>query len=385
MRPARACKGGLLLSFPLAVAALSWAGCGEGDDAMPQATADANGGDAGATDSGKDDAAPPITPKGSRVLGLDIATDDPAYYDNVQFARDAAAISSSTVRLTWDTIERPADGGADAEAGATDVFFAGLHVFGLVLSSTGVGAAVTIDVLDANGFRGPSDLAASPLDSSAVAERFDRVTDYALDQLHDVNVTALFLATDVDRVFGDDPKPYAALASLVGHVATHVHSTYPSVPVGVVVSYDVVEAKKELLTPVWNASNVIGIRYMPSSTATKPTTDLTGVVFTVTAGKPIFLAAGYPSAGPSGPADQAAFVHDLFSAWDVLGTNIRHVTFFELDDAPPDVAAARAAAQGHANDPSFTARVGSYGLRDTAHRPKAAFTTFAAEAHARGF
>jgi hypothetical protein len=386
-------------------------GCGDeyvasGSDAALEATT-AEAGDA-AADGDADFADATVVPKGARVLGVSVVIGDLDFLRNVQTARDAGA-RTTNVTFAWDEIERPYDAGApdasdDAgdggEAGAarspTQIFHPLLHVANLVLSDQRVAATVTIDAVDVGGSRAPAELATLALDDPELGTRYDRVLDYALDQLPDLDVSALFVASSVDVPLGDDAAKHAAFATFFTNAAAHVHALRPKVKVGFVVTSDGAVARKDRLAAAWAASDVIGVTYLPIDAAGRvsPASLVAGAVAAdvdrlldaLPAGKPILVReAGYPTAPANGgdEAGQAAFVSAVFGAWDRHAARIPILTFRELFDSDPTTAAAIAARYGH-SDPAFLAFLQSLGLR-TADRAKPGFDALIGASRARGF
>ena len=319
------CVGGLgvVLAMP--------AGCS--DDATPvsqdaavepQAVVEAGQGDGG-------DAA--VVPRGARVLGIAVEIGDVDFQRNVQIARDAGA-QTTNLTFAWDEIERAYDAGTpdasdagDAGDGSTStqLFNPLLHVANLVLPDERMGATVTLDALDVGGPRAPAELAGLALDDAALAARYDRLTDYALDQLPDTNITALFLASNVDVPLGDDVAKHAAFATFVARAAMHVHASRPKVKVGFVVTLNGAVAAKERFAAAWMASDVIGVTYLPIDAAAQVrpvgtvAADLDALAVALPAGKPIVLReVGYPTYPACGgsAAAQAAFVSAVFGSWD---------------------------------------------------------------------
>jgi hypothetical protein len=376
------------------------AGCGDdanaGDAQAPDATEGPEAGDATTLDVG--DAAPPL-PKGSRVLGVAVAVDDLDFPNNVQIARDAGARTANTT-FGWDDIERPYDAGAADDGGdaATDggtptqLFNPVLHIVNLVLSDSRVAVTLTVDALDVGGSRAPAELATRPLDDVEVGARYDRMIDYVLTQLHDVDVTAILVATSVDVPLGDDAAKHAAFATFLGRAAAHVHAVRPDLPVGFTVTASGAVARKGRLGAAWAAADVLGVTYFPIDAAAqvRPASevgaDVDALVAALPAGKPILLReAGYPTAAACGGSDaaQAAFVTALFGAWDRHADRIPVVTFRELVDARPDTASAEALRSGR-SDAAFLAFLWSLGLRG-AGGTKPGFDALISGARARGF
>ncbi|MDB4939560.1 MAG: hypothetical protein JWP87_6532 [Labilithrix sp.] len=387
----------------LAIAASVPLGCGDdaapadpGDAAIEAATPDANV----ASDAGVDAA---VVPRGTRVLGVSVVVGDLDFQKNVRIARDGGA-TTTNVSFAWDDVERPYDAGAvdagddagdagDAAARTpTQIFNPLLHVANLVLPDEQVGATLTLDALDVGGSRAPAELATLPLDDAELATRYDRLTDYALDQLPDVKVSALLVASDVDVTLGDDPAKYAAFTTFVTRAAAHVHALRPKLAVGFVVSVDGAVAKKDRLAAAWAAADFVGVTYLPVDGAARVrpapavASDLDRLVAAVPAGRPVVVReAGYPTSAACGSdeASQVAFVSAMFGAWDRHADRITAVTFRELVDADPGAAAALAMRAGRTDAP-FLAFLQSLGLR-SAGRTKPGFDAWIRDARARGF
>ncbi len=296
-----------------------------------------------AGDGGSGDAA--LVPRGARVLGIAVEIGDLDFQKNVQTARDAGA-QTTNLTFAWEDVERPYDAGVPdagdagddggSPATPTQLFNPLLHVANLVLPDERMGAIVTLDALDVGGPRAPAELAALALDDAALAARYDRLTDYALDQLPDVNVTALFFASNVDVPLGDDAAKHAAFATFVTHAAAHVHAARPKVKVGFVVTAGGAVAAKEHFAAAWAASDVVGVTYLPIDAAAQVrpvgmvASDLDALAAALPAGKPIVLReVGYPTAAACGSSDaaQVAFVSATFGAWDRHADRFSVVTF----------------------------------------------------------
>ena len=388
------------------------AGCGDdtasgaADAARDTSNANGDAGDAALGDADGPDAT--VVPKGARVLGLSVVIGDVDFLRNVQTARDAGA-RTTDVTFAWDAIERPydagapdasSDGGDGGDAGParspTQVFHPLLHVANLVLSDQRVAATLTIDAFDVGGTRAPAELATLALDDPELLTRYERVLDYALGQLPDLDLSALFLASSVDVSLGDDHAKHAAFATFMTNAAAHVHATRPSVKVGFVVTSDGAVARKAYLASAWAASDVIGVTYLPIDAAAhvRATAEVAGAVASdidallaaVPSGKPVIVReAGYPTAAANGGGEdgQAAFVAAVLGAWDRHAARIPVLTFRELFDADATTSAALAARHGH-SDPAFLVFLRSLGLQ-TADRAKPAFDALIKGSRARGF
>lgn len=385
----------------LALSFAAFAAANACDDAVVVPIVD-GGADAPVTVDGGDagvDADPAPVPKGKRVLGIGTDVTDPAFPSDVGAVLDAGAKATS-LALAWDEIERPYDGGVDGgddggDAGpATVIFQPALHVANLVYEGLGCQAVFEIDALDGSGLRAPADLAGRAIDDTELGARFDRITDYVLDQTRDTKAVALVVASAVDVTLADDATKYAAFGTFFARAAAHAHAVRPGVTVAFSVTGPGLVLRKDRLATALAASDAVAVIVHPvlegSAVARPPSVigaDLDAIVAAAPAGKPVLItSASYPSASASGSdeAAQAAFVTALFRAWDRHADRVPVLVLGALDDDPGSGAVTRARREGRA-DPAFVTFVASTGLRDAAKRPKRAFGGMLGEARARGF
>lgn len=323
-----------------------------------------------------------VVPKGSRVLGMDVAPASLRYPTNVAAARDAGATVANAT-FAWDDIEVTTDGG-------TEIGNAGLHIVNLVLDGYSTSVSLAIDAVDVGGTRAPQDLAARAWDDPEVATRFERVIDYAYDQMPDVRIATLYVGADVDVALGDDPSAYSAFATFVGRVAAHAKTTRSPAPrVGVVASAAGLSSKKPLLAPLFASGDVVGVSYfhVGPDARVRPVAEVREALARIAADAPPGLAlelreVGVPRAAECGgdPSLQADFVRAVFAAWDEHADRLTQITFFEWEDAPEPTARAVAARAGRGNDATFLAMLQSLGI--AGHPAEAVLR---AEARARGF
>lgn len=370
-------------------------GCG---DEAAGAAADA-GMDAEAaplTDGGGGDADASVVAKGARVLGISVAVGDVDLRKNLQIARDAGALGTN-VSFAWDEIERPYDAGASdaadgGDAAPTRIFNPLVHVANLVIPGEGLAVALSVDALDVGGSRAPSPLGARALDDPELGARYDRVTDYLLDQTPDLELSALFLASSVDVPLGGDAAKHAAFATFLARAAAHAHAVRPKLKVGFTVTSEGAVAQSDRLAAAWAASDVIGVTYLPIDSAAHVRSpsdvagDLDRLLAALPVGKPVVLReTGYPTAPECGSSEaaQVAFVSAVFAAWDRHPDRIRAITFRALVDTDAQSAALQAERHGRTDAP-FLAFLQSLGLR-TESRSKPGFDALVREARARGF
>jgi hypothetical protein len=373
-------------------------GCG--DDAAGAGSDAGFEAEAAGSDAAGSDADASVVPKGARVLGISVAIGDVDFQQNLQTARDAGA-RSTNVSFAWDELERPYDAGAsDASDDASDagnaaptrIFNPLVHVANLVIPGERLAATLSVDALDVGGSRAPAPLTTRALDDPELGTRYDRVTDYVLDQTPDLDMSALFLASSVDVPLGGDAAKHAAFATFFARAASHAHAVRPKLKVGFTVTSEGAVTRADQLASAWAASDVIGVTYLPIDAAahvrspTEVSGDLDRLLAALPAGKPIVLReTGYPTAAECGSSEaaQVAFVSAVFAAWDRHPDRILAITFRALVDADAQSAALVAERYGRADAP-FLAFLRSLGLR-TESRSKPGFDALIREARARGF
>src|SRR5262249_38272525 len=98
-----------------------------------------------------------------------------------------------------------------------------------------------------------------------------------------------------------------------------------------------------------------------------------------------FMEAGYPSGSLnlSNEEKQAAFVSELFRAWDQYPSRVRAVNYTWMTDISPQALDQYRMSLG--SDPIFLSYLSSIGLRTYNENQKAAFARFSAESQQRGF
>jgi hypothetical protein len=310
-RGSHASRGSSIDCSRLAAVRRSWiflsllAAC---DEKFPQALEP--GSPPALVDSGVDASAEAgVVPKGARTLGVEVEIDSLEFPQQVAALRDAGARTTNAT-FVWTDVERPFDGGSDAdvdaEAGTTVVFNAGFHIVSLVLGANGVRASLAVAALDATGPRLPPGLEGKPLDDDAVTSRYDVITDYVFSQIIDLELDVYLVAVDADVALGTDAAKWASFAGFVSKVAAHARPKRPNLKVGFTLSAAALAEKKDLAAAALAASDVVVVS-MPAS--------FDAIVDAAPAAKPIVVHRIGLDAG------------DAFGQWDRFGDRIPVVTF----------------------------------------------------------
>lgn len=344
-----------------------------------------------------------VVSRGQRLLGVAVDLDDLQLPQRLDVARDAGA-QATEVTFGWDEIERPYDAGdpdsGDPDAGDPDaapppttvLFNPGLHVVNLVLADRRVEAVLSLEAVGLEGSRAPSELANAALDDPSFEARYDKLLDYVFSQIGDTKVSALLVASSVDAWLAADSRRAASLAAFVTHAGAHARMLRPGLKVGFAVDAQTSAARSADLAPAWSSSDFVAFDYVAgagggAAGGASAETDVAQMVAAAGPTRPVLVRqAAFPSSAAAGgsPDLQAAFVREVFQAWDRRPAQMFGLVFRALDDASPAQAAATAA-RAKRSDPGFLALLGSLGMHDVEFREKPAFTALRREARARGW
>jgi hypothetical protein len=347
------------------------AGCGSSPSTTPEvpdATIPADAGvdtGQGASDGGED-----VSPRGARVLGLDINTPEDGGYIGALLMAQEAGVQATNVTIDWSDIDDVGDGGADGGDASITRFNPYLHIANLVFPQYSVSVSLAVRAVDTGGPHFPADLTGRALDDPEVIARFNATQDYVFGEIPDLSLQMYVVGNEVDLALGQDATKWAAFTTFFEAAATHARSLRAGVRVGVVFTWRGATSNVDPIAKIVPLSDFIGITYYPLNPdfTVRPVSDVSGDFDTLVRlypSKPIFVReAGYPSGAlvGSSPEKQAEFVHELFHVWDAEQSRIPLMTFFEMTDYPPQVVDDLARAYG-ISDPNFKDYLGTLGFR----------------------
>ncbi len=359
------------LLFPLLVLAIATLACGESAPKAPAYTPIPEGN---------------TLPAGERILGIDITTPEKDDYDAAIAQAKSAGAQAVSLSVYWDDIET-----APGEFAPAPNW---LQIANIYYPEQGLRLMLTISVLDTTADRRTEDLRPLPFDDPQVIARFKSLLDYVASQTSDLNLVALSIGNEVDGVLGADETAWAEYADFFEKSAAHARSLWPGLPIGVKMTYDGASRQRHLAALLWEASDAVLLTYYPLNqdfTVRPPET--VGADFAsmldLAGDKPLYLPeVGYPSSETcsSSPEQQAAFIWEVFQAWDAHAENIPLVTFVWLTDLPPASVKELQHYYGLRNK-AFGEYLRTLGLRtwEGAGQDKPAFLQLRAEARARGW
>ncbi|MEM1043433.1 MAG: hypothetical protein AAGI91_12490 [Bacteroidota bacterium] len=336
--------------------------------------------DTAATDPPPGDEAP--VPRGSRVLTIQIVEAEVESYDEALSVAEDLGAEAVTLSLTWQRLE--------PEPGTFDLSL--LDVAESYFPAAGLKLDLMIGPVDTNNDVRPSDLQDLPFDHPEVIGRFEALLDAALPRIPSVELTFLALGNEVDALLAD-ADAWAAYTVLYEAAAERARALRPGTDLGVKVTSDGLTGGTRALAQRLNAgSDVVLTTYYPLADdfTVRPPTVVRADFDAIAAAypdRPVYLAeAGYPASPQceSSDAMQAAFVRELFRAWDDHADQFRGISYSFLTDFSPASVGEFEVYYG-ISDERFLGFLGSLGLRSYDRSERPAFAVFRDEAAARGW
>ena len=299
----------------------------------------------------------------------------------------ALSLGAEAVPLSvyWDEIE--------TEPGIFNPAPNWLEIANVYFPTKGLQLALTISVIDTNNLRMPSDLADKPFDDPVVVDRFTALLDYVASQVPQLSLTSLAIGNEVDVYLWQDAEKWAAYERFFAETAVHARTLFPEVPIGSKVTFGGIAGRQTASIQSLNRhSDVVLVTYYPLNAdfqVRSPTAvhdDFQTLVNTFPRQTIHLLEVGYPSGAGNGSseAQQAAFIHELFLAWDAHAEQIPVLNYTWLTDMPTTAVTEMTEYYGLA-EPGFVSFLATLGLRTNNGEEKPAFTQFASETMERGF
>jgi len=278
---------------------------------------------------------PPPAPRGERLLGIDVTQAEDGDYDAAMDIVQSVGAEVVSLSLFWDDIETQ-----PGEYAPTPNW---LEIANAYYPARDVKLSLVISVIDTNNKRLPADLADAPFDDPAVIGRFKGLLDYVFSQIPDLEITSLAIGNEIDGYLGADPSLWRQYQTFYEAASAHARAMRPDLPVGTKATFaGLTGYARERLQELNRSSDVIMVTYYPLNddfTVKDPSVvaaDFEALI-AVYPDRPIYvLEAGYPSSADCGSSEpkQAAFVRQLFRAWDAHASQIQLLFFTWLTDLP---------------------------------------------------
>lgn len=337
--------------------------------------------------SGEDQAIGNVVPRGNRRL--EIAITDPENGDYDQSISLVKSIGADSISLSvfWDEIEiSPGIYSPDPNW---------LEVSNLYYPGQDLQVSLVIAVLDTTTVRLPSDLAGRSFKDPEVINRFRGLLDYIKTQIPDLELTSLAIGNEIDSVLGDNSKAWENYNAFLTPAAEYARQLWPGVPIGTKIMFDGLVGDSSGFARTLNlAADVIMVTYYPLSQGFS-VKDPDSVredfdrIASMYPQKVIHIAEiGYPTSAinKSSPEKQAAFIKNMFAAWDEHASQITVLSFVWLTDLPLAKLTEYEEYYG-VDDPAFGEFLRTLGLRTYpgSGENKIGYEVFQTEADLRGW
>lgn len=330
----------------------------------------------------------PVTtavPLGSRTLSMDVTEAADGDFDAALQRVKTVGVTAVTLTVYWDDIER--------EPGVYNPDPNWLEIANSYYPTQDVAVSLTISVIDTNNLRLPPDLADKPFDDPAVIDRFNSLLDYVATQVPDMTLNSLAIGNEIDIYLETDAAQWAAYETFFGETAVHARTLWPDLPVGTKTTFDGIAGDPApYIQSINQYSDAVLVTYYPLNPdfSVRPATAVHDDFQTLGDAFPdqliYLLEVGYPSGVDtnSSYAKQAAFIHELFLAWDAHAAQIPLINYTWQTDMPPD-SIKEMTSYYRLDGSGFVSYLATLGLRTFDNVDKPAFRQLAEETETRGW
>ena len=328
-----------------------------------------------------------VLPKGNRLLEIDITDAENGDYEQSLALVKEVGAESVSLSVFWDEIE------TSPGVFAPDPNW--LEVANLYYPSNGFSISLVISVLDTSETRLPADLAGKSFADPEVLSRFRTLLDYIKSQIPDLKLVSLAIGNEIDGVLGNDSGAWEQYGAFFTPAAEYARGLWPEVPVGTKIMFEgLIGSTSEYAWDLNQSVDVVMVTYYPlrgDFTVQDPEVileDFDHISEMYPAKEIHFAETGYPTSeiNNSSPQKQAAFIHNMFIAWDEHASQITVLSYSWLTDLP-QVSIKEYEDYYGLSDPAFAEFLLTLGLRTYPGngKDKTGFQVFQAEAKARGW
>ena len=328
-----------------------------------------------------------VQPKGNRRLEIDITDAENGDYDqSIALVKEVGAESVS-LSVFWDEIE--------TSPGVFSPDPNWLEVANLYYPGQDFQVSLVISVLDTSEIRLPADLAEKSFADPEVVSRFRALLDFIKSQIPDLKLVSLAIGNEIDGVLGNDSGAWEQYGVFFTPAAEYARGLWPEVPVGTKIMFEgLTGSSSEYAWDLNQSADVVMVTYYPLQggfTVKDPEVILEDFdhISEMYSGDEIhFAEIGYPTSeiNNSSPQKQAAFIHNMFLAWDKHASQITLISYAWLTDLP-QISVKEYEDYYGLSDPAFAEFLRTLGLRTYPGNgeDKIGFQVFQEEAKARGW
>jgi hypothetical protein len=322
-------------------------------------------------------------PKGERLLSIDLTWAGKSDFGEAFVLAQTVGMQATNISVQWDELEPLPNQYTDP-----DTWLQNANGF---FPTQNIAVSLMVGFIDTNNLRLPAYLANKSFDDPEVVERFKRLLDYIFTKIPNLELTSLSIGNEIDGYLETDEKLWQEYTNFFKEVSSYAKTKRPDLIVGSKLGFGGLTGNAYTLSSeLVKASDAVMLTYYPLEpdfSVRHP-----DVVFEDFAKlvelfpeKPIYiLEAGYPSSDLLGSSEekQAAFVQNIFRAWDKHATRIKLVDFLWLHDIAPELVDELGNYYG-LNDEKFKAYLGTLGLRTFDGQDKLAFNQLQEETKQR--
>jgi hypothetical protein len=332
---------------------------------------------------------PPINlvPRGNRRLEIDITDAENGDYDqSIALVKDSGAESVS-LSVFWDEIE--------TSPGIFNPDPNWLEISNLYYPGQDIQLSLVISVLDTTEIRLPSDLAEKFFSDPEIISRFRIMLDYIKSQIPDLKLTSLAIGNEIDGVLGNNSGAWEQYSTFFAPAAEYARKLWPGIPVGTKIMFEgLTGSTSEYAWDLNLNADAVMVTYYPLAgdfSVKDPEVileDFNRITEMYPDNEIHFAEIGYPTSetNNSSPEQQAAFIHNMFLAWDEHASQVTVLSYSWLTDLPQASVKEYEDYYG-LTDPAFAEFLRTLGLRTYpgSGEDKLGFQVFQAEAKARGW
>jgi len=323
-----------------------------------------------------------VTPKGNRLLNIDIApSEELDEVDAFFLARSRVGIDAALVGGSWPEIET-----------APGKFnYPRLKLANSVYKDAKI--MLELNPIETYIRTVPSDLETVAFDDPVMIARFKKLLDVVFSQLGDLEITALWIGNEVTGYL-DTSGQWEAYQTFYKDVGAYAKTIRPGIKVGSAGSMDdwnhIAMGQFKQAKALNQTSDIIVFTCYPTPGNVKNAFDTLTSEF---AGRTIYIKEiGTPTSSRIGSSEerQKEFVKEVFIAWDAHASQIEYLSFHALHDFPEELVTGLFELLGMSEDKDKSINMEimtSLGLRTYPGkgRDKPAFRTLIQEAGARGW
>jgi hypothetical protein len=202
---------------------------------------------------------------------------------------------------------------------------------------------LTITPIHTNKLEVPSDLTVTPMSSTVMISRFNKMLDTVKAHIPNVQLSSLVIGSEHDVYIGSNTTLWADYTTFYNAVCAHAKILWPGLKVATELTFNGITTYSAQAQTLNSNSDYIGVSHYPLNsnfTVKSPTTitnDFATLVALYPSKKLCFYQFGYPSSATcnSSTTLQTQFITQTFQAWDNYAANIYMIDFTWLHDLDP--------------------------------------------------